>query len=256
MQSDKAKDRSGRGVTTAQAFQFRGRFFTALALRLADRPDEELLAALDTQLRETPQFFAEAPVVIDLEQSGKLVQGDDLLRLVEFLRGRKLSVFGIQNGNVEQTAAATGAGLIVLSGGRDAPARTAAAREESRPAAKVADPAPPANRVITTPVRSGQTVVADQGDLVIVGPVSSGAELIASGNIHVYGHMRGRALAGVYGDESARIFCQSLEAELLSIAGLYRTSETLGPPVQKQSVQVFLQGERLCVEALGQPHNR
>ena len=81
--------------------------------------------------------------------------------------------------------------------------------------------------------------------------VSSGAELIARGNIHVYGLLRGRAMAGAEGDESARIFCQRLDAELLAVAGLYRTSENLEPELLNRPVQVFLQDERLCVEALG-----
>ena len=84
----------------------------------------------------------------------------------------------------------------------------------------------------------------------VVAPVSSGAELIAHGNIHVYGRLRGRALAGVNGDRSARIFCQSLDAELIAIAGLYRTSEDLGPEVRKQRIQAFLREDTLCVEAL------
>ena len=104
--------------------------------------------------------------------------------------------------------------------------------------------------LITEPVRSGQKIVAERGDLVVCASVGSGAELVAVGNIHVYGALRGRALAGVNGDETARIFCQHLDAELLAIAGLYRTSEDLGPDIRKQRVQAFLQDEKLVVEAL------
>jgi septum site-determining protein MinC len=99
-------------------------------------------------------------------------------------------------------------------------------------------------------VRSGQKIVAERGDLVVCASVGSGAELVAVGNIHVYGALRGRALAGVNGDETARIFCQHLDAELLAIAGLYRTSEDLGPDIRKQRIQAFLQEEKLVVEAL------
>ena len=109
---------------------------------------------------------------------------------------------------------------------------------------------PGRTRLITDPVRSGQKVFADRGDLVVVGPVSSGAELVAVGNIHVYGALRGRALAGVNGDETARIFCQSLEAELLAIAGLYRTSEDLEAGIRKARIQAFLKDDRLAVEPL------
>ena len=116
--------------------------------------------------------------------------------------------------------------------------------------AKEPEPALPAGLLVTEPVRSGQRVFADRGDLVVVAAVSSGAELIAHGNIHVYGTLRGRALAGVNGDRTARIFCSSLEAELIAIAGLYRTSDDLGPSVRKQRVQAFLRDETLCVEPL------
>ena len=100
-------------------------------------------------------------------------------------------------------------------------------------------------------MRSGQTVYAERGDLTIVGPVSSGAEIVASGSIHVYGPLRGRAIAGAHGDETARIFCQSLDAELLAIAGLYRTSESIQDELRQRSVQVVLNNDRLDVEAFG-----
>jgi septum site-determining protein MinC len=99
-------------------------------------------------------------------------------------------------------------------------------------------------------VRSGQRIFADRGDLVVVASVSSGAELISHGSIHVYGPLRGRALAGVNGDRAARIFCQSLEAELVAIAGLYLTSDDLGPTVRQQRVQAFLQDDTLRIEPL------
>ena len=112
-----------------------------------------------------------------------------------------------------------------------------------------AEPAP-ATLLITEPVRSGQRIFADRGDLVVVASVGSGAELIAQGNIHVYGRLRGRALAGVNGDKTARIFCQSLEAELVAIAGLYQTSDDLDPAVRQRRVQAYLKEQTLCVEPL------
>ncbi len=251
MQTHEADDRRAGSVAT-RAFQIRGRFFTAIALRIASSPDESFMAALDEQLEQTPQFFADAPVVIDLEHAAALVQRGDLVRLVDGLRKRKLSVFGVQNGTAEQTAAAAAAGLIVLSGGRDVPARSGQRRSDAKVTAPAAAPLP-ANKLVTAPVRSGQTIFADRGDLVVVAPVGSGAELIASGNIHVYGPLRGRALAGVNGDTTARIFCQSLDADLVAVAGVYRTSETLEADIRKKSVQVFLEGEDLKVETFG--HN-
>ena len=105
--------------------------------------------------------------------------------------------------------------------------------------------------MLTRPVRSGQVIVAERGDLTVIGPVSSGAELVAAGSIHVYGPLRGRAIAGVHGEESARIFCQSQNAELLAVAGLYRTSESIDDELRNRSVQVYLDKDKLRMEALG-----
>jgi septum site-determining protein MinC len=180
---------------------------------------------------------------------------EDLISLVEHLRFRRVSVFAVQGASHELRAAATTLGLITIPPGRDVSVK-GASREEALAPVVAEKPVGPANRLVTSPVRSGQTVFAEGGDLIVVGPVSSGAELIAAGSIHVYGHLRGRASAGAFGDETARIFCQSLDPELLSIAGLYQTSEALDPLFRNQSVQVFLQGDRLRVEALGQHQNR
>jgi septum site-determining protein MinC len=105
-------------------------------------------------------------------------------------------------------------------------------------------------KVITTPVRSGQQIYAAGGDLVVLAAVSAGAELLADGNIHVYGALRGRALAGVKGNTEARIFCQSLEAELISIAGYFKLNEDLRETQWKQSVQAYLTDETLNIEPL------
>jgi len=104
--------------------------------------------------------------------------------------------------------------------------------------------------VVSTPVRSGQQIYARGGDLVVLAPVSAGAEVLADGHLHVYGALRGRALAGVQGDREARIFCQQLGAELLSIAGSYMVSERLPPEMMGRAVQVRLDGEHLRIEAL------
>ena len=238
--------------TSVKPYQIRGRFFTAIALRPSGETDTGFYEALDAQMRQMPHFFANAPLVIDLEQIVGAEIELDIARFVTALRQRKLSVFGVQNGTAEQTAAALDAGLIALPTGRDAPververARPKAAAKPEQPPKALA----PTTRLITEPVRSGQKIVAERGDLVVCASVGSGAELVAVGNIHVYGALRGRALAGVNGDETARIFCQHLDAELLAIAGLYRTSEDLGPDIRKQRVQAFLQDEKLVVEAL------
>ncbi|GLK64489.1 MULTISPECIES: septum site-determining protein MinC [Paracoccus] len=248
MQSGKS---AAEVVATVKPFQIRGRSFTAVALHLTGRPDRAFFQALEARLNQTPLFFENAPLVIDLELADGLDSAEELMRLTAELRRRKLSVFGIQSGTPAQARAANEAGLISLPAGRDV-ALERVTRQGSRSVPATPAPAPkePANRMVTQPVRSGQTVFADRGDLVIVGSVSSGAEVIAAGNIHIYGRLRGRALAGVNGDTSARIFCHALDAELLAIAGLYRTSENLGADTPRQYVQVYLQGEVLRIESL------
>jgi septum site-determining protein MinC len=245
---------AGQAVASVRPLQIRGRSLTAVALHLAGPADDGFFAALDARLRQTPLFFENAPLVIDLAEAESLAGPAEISRLAEALRGRRLSVFGVQNATPEQCEAARKAGLIVLPAGRDVGLERVSQPVPARsPRSRVEPPAPPAaeTRLITQPVRSGQTVFADRGDLVVIGPVSSGAEVIATGNIHIYGRLRGRALAGVNGDASARIFCHALDAELLAIAGLYRTSETLGEDIPRDFVQVYLDGEKLCVEPLG-----
>ncbi|WP_323718678.1 septum site-determining protein MinC [Paracoccus aminovorans] len=236
-------------VATLKPLQIRGRSFTAVALHLVGRPDAGFFDALDARLAQVPLFFDNAPLVIDLEQAEGLDGVDAILRLADDLRARNLSVFGVQSGTAAQAEAAAAAGLISLPGGRDA-ALERVSRQGSRPEPPPVREVPQTTKMVTQPVRSGQMIFADRGDLVIVGSVSSGAEVIATGNIHIYGRLRGRALAGVNGDTSARIFCHALDAELLAIAGLYRTSENLGPDTPRDNVQVWLDGEKLCIESL------
>ncbi|HUF56628.1 MAG TPA: septum site-determining protein MinC [Thermohalobaculum sp.] len=234
-------------ASAAMPFQVRGRFFTAVVLRLTGAADAVFLEALDALTRKAPSLFANAPLVLDLEQSEGLRQKEEFAELARALGSRKLFAIGVQNATARQSAAAAAAGLVTLQGGRDAePGRGG---RGAAPAPEQAEPAG-ATMLVTEPVRSGQRIFADRGDLIVVASVGSGAELIAEGNIHVYGALRGRALAGVNGDESARIFCQSLETELIAIAGLYQTSEDLGPAVVKQRVQAFLRDEMLCIEPL------
>lgn len=244
-----ADEREPRPPAATTSFQLRGKLFTAVTLLPEGGvPDDGFYAALDEQLQKTPQFFRNAPVILDLGAAPALARAEDLRRVVALLAERSLSAFGVQNARPAQLAAAREAGLIVISTGNDAPLRTP--RVEKKGTVKAPEPAKP-GRIINRPVRSGQTIIADQGDLVVIGPVSSGAELVAAGNIHVYGRLRGRAMAGAFGDESARIFCQNLDAELLAVAGLYRTSDSLEDALRGARVQAYLDGNRLCVEALG-----
>lgn len=243
-------DASGHRHPPAVApFQVRGRFFTAVVLQMARGPDAEFFAAVDTLVAQTPHFFSDAPFVLDLDGATATGALFDFVSLTRELRKRKILLIGVQNGTTEQNCAAQNAGLIVLPGGCDPPLDSNKRKGAPKPDKEPQEP-PIGAVLVTAPVRSGQRVFANTGDLVVVASVSSGAELIARGNIHVYGRMRGRALAGVNGDSKARIFCHSLEAELIAIAGLYRTSEGIEPSLRKQCVQAFLEDGTLRIETL------
>jgi septum site-determining protein MinC len=254
----------GAPVSVAERpLQVRGRSFTAVVIKLSGAVDAAFFGALEALMRQAPHFFVNAPLVIDLADAPEMRDKSDFIKLVRDMRARRLSVIGVQNGTADQDIAAFGAGLICLQGGRDAPVERGGRQAEAEPRDVAADPAraakpeagteagvEPATVVVTEPVRSGQRIFADRGDLVVLAAVSSGAELIAHGNIHVYGALRGRALAGVNGDKTARIFCQSLEAELVAIAGLYRSSDDIDPSVRRGRVQAFLRDDTLCFEPL------
>nr|WP_111298540.1 septum site-determining protein MinC [Paracoccus saliphilus] len=233
---------------TATSFQVRGRFLTALVLRIDTQTvDDAFYAQLDKQLRKTPQFFSGAPMVLDLANAACFHDPDRIRDLVGNLRQRELQVFGVEKAAAMDPAVLQSLGLIAVTAGRDAPLP-----REASPAA----PAPEAphrteNKVIRSPVRSGQMIMAEHGDLTVIGSVASGAELIAAGNIHVYGPLRGRAMAGCHGDEGAHIFCQSLNAELVAIAGLYQTSETLDVAAHQRCTHIYLEDEKLRMEVIG-----
>ncbi|HWE73598.1 MAG TPA: septum site-determining protein MinC [Stellaceae bacterium] len=257
-------------------FQVRGRFFTAIVLQMAHAPDAAFYDAVDTMLRQTPHFYANAPFVLDLDRAEDIGPSFDFVGLARELRNRKVTLIGVQNGSIEQNKAALHAGLITLPSGTDVlpdSRKQNAAPKEDKPnpdhainenkrhkesgpkepqirQAPVAAYSSATSLLVTEPVRSGQQIFAERGDLVVIASVSPGAELIARGNIHVYGALRGRALAGVHGDNAARIFCEALDAELIAIAGLYKPSEAIDPSLRRRRVQAFLDDGTLCVEPL------
>jgi septum site-determining protein MinC len=264
--------------TSAAAFQVRGRFFTAIVLQMARAPDATFFNAVDTMLAQTPHFYANAPFVLDLDCIEDTGPAFDFIALTREMRNRKVTLIGVQNGTIEQNKAALHAGLITLPSGTDVlpDSRKPNGAAKDDDSAKAADHAINENKkhkesahkepkirqapvaayssatslLVTEPVRSGQQIFAERGDLVIVASVSPGAELIARGNIHVYGALRGRALAGVHGDSAARIFCETLDAELIAIAGLYKPSDAIDPSLRRRRVQAFLDDGTLRVEPL------
>lgn len=214
---------------------------------------DALKSELTRRFEATPEFFAGDVVVIDVRRLGEdeRVRIADLQQLLESVRMRAFGVVAAPH----QAGWATETGLPLLEA-RDR--RAAASRPERvEPAAQQAhleQPAAPLagsqTLVIDRPLRSGQQVYA-KGDLIVLGLVSYGAEVIAEGNIHIYAPLRGRALAGVHGNHEARIFSTCCEPELISIAGIYRTTENpLPADVFGKSVQIRLADEKLIIEPL------
>lgn len=221
------------------AFQLKGSLFTLTSLQLLTTELDSIRAQLATQVQRSPSFFKNAPIIIELQKVANLPQGIDFQALSRLLRDFNLILVGVRGGNDLQISAALSAGLAVLA------ATKPSVKDAGSSAIKKQSLLQPKTKLITQPVRSGQQIYAKGGDLIVTAPVSAGAELLADGNIHVYGPLRGRALAGINGDKTARIFCRSLAAELVSIAGHYWVSEDLKVPLDREGVQIYLEEDRL-----------
>jgi septum site-determining protein MinC len=225
----------------------RGSLQTLLALRLIAPGDPDFFTQLLDKIAHAPDFFRDAPIVIDLAPIAD-TPPIDLVELVQRLRDHRLAPIGVQNGSAAWNAAAGDAGLAVFPSGSSAPERPPRAAGTPRPAES------PAGRgaalLVTEAVRGGQQIHAPDGDLVVLGAVGHGAELAATGHIHVYGALRGRAFAGIGGDEKAMIFCDQLNAELLSIAGVYLVNEDIDQGLLGRRVRVHCDGEKLVLSPL------
>ncbi len=259
------------------ALQVRGRSFTAIVIRMRNRADTDFFASLDKLMRQSPRFFLDVPLVVDLVEAEDIQSKAEFVKLARELRARRLHPLGIMNGTPDQGVAARGAGFLTLQGGRatddfqEAPKRvvsppapvpapdTSADETPRLPEPKATAPekagtgeSGSSTVLILEPVRSGQRIVAERGDLIVVASVSPGAELVAKGSIHVYGALRGRAMAGSTGDVAARIFCQSLEAELVAIADKYLTWEEMEKAALRLPTQISLQNGELAIETIKQ----
>ena len=238
----------------AQAVQpvleLKGRMMTLTVLRLLDPSVEVLARELDRRVQEAPDFFRFLPVILDVEAVANSDLYLDLAGLAGLLQARQFVPVGIRGGGANWQEAAAAAGLAVFPMDRDSAAGDTKRRktaDEGTAAKAIADEA---GMVVTQPVRSGQQIYARGGDLVIMAPVSPGAEVLADGHIHIYGSLGGRALAGVRGDTSARIFCQAFRAELVSINGTYSVNEQFEEALRGEAVQIALNGDSLDIRAL------
>jgi septum site-determining protein MinC len=252
------------------AFDLKGVMSSMTVLRLRSRDLNLIERQLRAKVTQFPQFFQDAPVVLDLAELEGGLAGFPLAAVVRALSVCK--VVPVAVANIEEAyrpvALAAGLGIVSLNAARamgdatPAPPRASTAH----PAEGGTTPAPApqggpvpqgpppgvglphrAPMVIREPVRSGQLIYAEKSDLIVVAPVNPGAQLVADGNIHVYGPLRGRALAGASGDTSARIFCSRLEAELVSIAGRYLVSEQLPVEHQGGPAQIALVDDALTI---------
>lgn len=229
------------------ALELKGRSMTLTSLRILRPSLDDILAELDAKIDQAPAMFRNAGVVLDMEaldtdQASQL----DLNGLVDSLRQRWCIPVAVSGEASLWSERASDAELGILSPGGQEPKRGKAAAPAKEP-----EPQNGRTLLVRQPVRSGQQFYARGGDLIVLSSVSPGAEVLADGNIHIYGTLAGRALAGVRGDSEARIFCQSLKAELVSIAGNYQISEQMGGAAAGgKPVQIHLDGDALCIEPL------
>jgi septum site-determining protein MinC len=219
--------------TARPSFKFRGGSFHALVAK-PEIPIDVWLADVDALLARSPGFFAGKSLVIDV--SGLSLTKQRFLGLLDELSRRNIRILGVEGADPSNV---DGRVPFLVRGQTDRPDAAAAPANQS-PA-----PAPVNSLLIDSPVRSGQLIVHPDGDVTIVGSVASGAEIVAAGSIHVYGTLRGRVLAGAYGNQRARIFCRRLDAELMAIDGHYIVADEIEPHLRKESIQVWLEGDEL-----------
>lgn len=232
-------------------FEIKAGYVNLLNLKLLGLNLEALSAQLSEKLRKAPEFFRNAPVVIDLSGLDDPALVIDFTELLPMLRNLGLSPAGVRGGSEAWQRDAERSGLAVLAEFRsESQPKSANGVAGGSKSAAAIQPARSLTRLIDHPVRSGQRIYAPGGDLVVLAPVSPGAELMADGNIHVYSSLRGRALAGVKGDLDSRIFCMDLQAELIAIGGQYQISENLEESIRGKPVQVSLRHGALIIEDL------
>ncbi|MDC9729423.1 MAG: septum site-determining protein MinC [Methyloprofundus sp.] len=229
------------------AFEFKSSVITVPVLNIYTTDINVLSLQLREKVKQAPEFFKNSSVLIDLQNIQD--QELNLSLLVDAIHNVEILPIGIRGGSEDHKKLAHQLQLPSFNNARSS-AEKPVIKETPEPT--VAESAEPVlnnieNTLITQPVRSGQRVYA-KGDLVITSHVSAGAEVIAEGNIHIYGALRGRALAGVLGDETARIFCSDLQAELISIAGNYRISEDIDQSYKKVPVQIYLNEQALIIQ--------
>lgn len=234
------------------SFQLKGSALSVVVLALIDYDPAALRQQLQEKIDQAPQFFVNSPVLINLDKLENPAVLNDCAGLLQICRELGLQPLGFTAVPevLLESVRATGLAVLPRQGER------ALKMPETEPRAPQVETVVEerwvqrVSKVITRPVRSGQQIYAEGADLIVLAQVSEGAEVLADGHIHIYGSLRGRALAGVRGDESARIFCQSMEAELVSVAGNFLLRDSFADELMKRPVQIYLDGENVRIEKL------
>ncbi|MEW6167613.1 MAG: septum site-determining protein MinC [Pseudomonadota bacterium] len=226
-------------MTSKKALEFKGRMLSLTRARILDPDVQAIAAQLEDFARQMPQAVKGMPVILEAESAL------DLGAVLAAMRGVGMQPLGVVDGPLAASAADCGLPVLAADAGTGRSPRTPAA--EPAPAAVATRRS---TRLVTAPVRSGQQVYAADSDLVVVNSVSVGAEVAADGCVHVYGTLRGRAMAGARGDPGARIFCRRFEAELVAVAGVYAVAEQMQGELRGKPVQVWLADGKLRIERL------
>src|ERR1700716_3394145 len=222
---------------TRQPVRMRGRSYVAFTF-CPVVPIAGWLEEIDATLARSPNFFVGKPVVLDL--SAVDLSPSAIAHLVKNIEQRNIRVLGFEGVDAAHLDASM---PPLLTGGRHcAPQLTVAEKPGAKPQ--------PSSLLLDSPVRPGQSVIFIEGDVTVLGSVGSGAEIVAGGSIHVYGTLRGRAMAGVNGNSAARIYCQKIEAELLAIDGYYQTAEDISATLRNRPAQAWLEGNIMKITPL------
>jgi septum site-determining protein MinC len=228
-----------RADPTRQLVRLRGRSYVAFVFSPVV-PIVDWLSEIDATLARSPGYFVGKPIVLDLAAVD--LSAPAISYLLGSLDERGIRVLGIEGVDESRLSASM---PPLLTGGR------ACVITRNEPVQKAEEPKPkPTSLLLESPVRSGQSIVFTEGDVTVLGSVGSGAEIVAGGSIHIYGTLRGRAMAGVNGNSSARIYCQKIEAELLAIDGYYQTAEEIDPSLRNRPAQAWLQGDTMKITPL------
>ncbi|MBU1621020.1 MAG: septum site-determining protein MinC [Gammaproteobacteria bacterium] len=227
------------------SFELKGSLFPLSVLYCQDLSAAAVKTQLQQKLAQAPAFFYRAPVVINVESA---TQAPDFEAIAEVFKELELVLVGVCGASSELKKAAQAAGLAALQLSKSKTPAKEVKEPETKAEAVVA--AVMETKVVEQNIRSGQQIYAKGADLVIRGTVGAGAEVIADGNIHIYGTLRGKAIAGAAGDNQKRVFCHKLEAELISIAGSYWLSDSLQGEYWGKSACIGLQDDKLVLADL------